>query len=48
MKEKFEMIGNNSNIIQDKRCRYCMKLAQFYRYCENDYVCKEHLFKNRY
>jgi hypothetical protein len=43
--ETFEMLRTGENTIQDRNCKFCNKVAQYYRYKENDYVCKEHLFK---
>ena len=42
----FEMFDKR-NLIHEKKCKYCSKRAEYYRYGENDYVCKEHLFTVR-
>lgn len=39
-----EKKDNHNNTIHEKKCKFCKKVSQYYRYKENDYVCKEHLF----
>jgi hypothetical protein len=40
----FKLLRIGENTIEDRNCKYCNKCAQYYRYKENDYTCKEHLF----
>jgi hypothetical protein len=41
----FIILDEKKNLIHEHKCKYCQKRAQYYKYENGDYVCKEHLFK---
>jgi hypothetical protein len=40
------ILFDKKNLIHNKKCRFCNKKSEYYRYKLNDYVCKEHLFND--
>lgn len=41
----FIMLDERKNLIHEHKCKYCNKIAQYFRHKDDDYTCKEHLFE---